>query len=149
MRLPPRQFARRYGDDVYELEAVEPSELQTILRKAIDCVADAAVPIAMEQAEAREKLWTPEKEREAAGSLWIGAFDTTVISGRIGMRKPDAEIFHHTAELLGLRPDQCVMVDDLRANIQGAVAAGMTGVLHESFEQTREELAILFALDLG
>ena len=36
-------------------------------RKAIDVVAESAVPIPLEQAEAREKIWTPEKEREAAG----------------------------------------------------------------------------------
>jgi trigger factor len=40
------------------------------IRKAIDLVAEAAKPIPLEQAEAREKLWTPEKEREEAGSLW-------------------------------------------------------------------------------
>jgi trigger factor len=39
-------------------------------RKALDAIVDAAKPIPIEQAEAREKLWTPEKEREAAGSLW-------------------------------------------------------------------------------
>ena len=39
-------------------------------RKAIDIVAGEAKPIPVEQAEAREKLWTPEKEKEAAGSLW-------------------------------------------------------------------------------
>ena len=39
-------------------------------RKAIDVVAEAATPIPVEQAEAREKIWTPEKEREQAGSLW-------------------------------------------------------------------------------
>lgn len=39
-------------------------------RKAIELVADAAKPIPLEQAEAREKIWTPEKEREAAGELW-------------------------------------------------------------------------------
>jgi trigger factor len=44
-------------------------------RKAIDLVAEAAKPIAMEQAEAREKLWTPEKEREAAGGLWTPGSD--------------------------------------------------------------------------
>jgi trigger factor len=44
-------------------------------RKAIDLVAEAAKPIAMEQAEAREKLWTPEKEREAAGNLWTPGSD--------------------------------------------------------------------------
>jgi trigger factor len=40
------------------------------IRKAIDLVADSAKPIPVEQAEAREKIWTPEKEREEAGSLW-------------------------------------------------------------------------------
>jgi trigger factor len=39
-------------------------------RKAIELVADAAKPIPLEQAEAREQIWTPEKEREQAGELW-------------------------------------------------------------------------------
>jgi trigger factor len=39
-------------------------------RKTIDLVAEEAKPIPLEQAEAREKIWTPEKEREAAGGLW-------------------------------------------------------------------------------
>jgi trigger factor len=40
------------------------------VRKAIDVVAESAKPIPVAQAEAREQLWTPEKEREAAGGLW-------------------------------------------------------------------------------
>jgi trigger factor len=39
-------------------------------RKAIDLVAESAKPIPKEQAEAREKIWTPEKEKEKAGELW-------------------------------------------------------------------------------
>jgi trigger factor len=39
-------------------------------RKAIELVADAAKPIPLEQAEARDQIWTPEKEREKAGELW-------------------------------------------------------------------------------
>ena len=46
------------------------------LRKAVDVVVEAAKPIPIEQAEAREKLWTPEKEREAAGSLWTPGEDS-------------------------------------------------------------------------
>jgi trigger factor len=45
-------------------------------RKAIDLVAENAKPIPLEQAEAREKIWTPEKEREAAGSLWTPGDDS-------------------------------------------------------------------------
>jgi trigger factor len=40
------------------------------LRKAADIVAESAKPIPKEQAEAREKLWTPEKERPPEGGLW-------------------------------------------------------------------------------
>jgi trigger factor len=35
------------------------------LRKAVDFVVSSAKPIAMEQAEARERLWTPEKGRDS------------------------------------------------------------------------------------
>ncbi len=45
------------------------------IRKAIDLVAESAKPIPLERAEAREKLWTPEKEREEAGSLWTPGSD--------------------------------------------------------------------------
>jgi trigger factor len=41
------------------------------VRKAIDVVAESAKPIPLEQAEAREKIWTPEKEQEEKPSeLW-------------------------------------------------------------------------------
>jgi trigger factor len=44
-------------------------------RKAIDVVAEAAKPIPMERAEAREQLWTPEQERQEKGSLWTPGSD--------------------------------------------------------------------------
>ena len=43
------------------------------LRKAADVIADSAKPIPRDQAAAREKLWTPEKDREQEGQeagLW-------------------------------------------------------------------------------
>jgi trigger factor len=40
------------------------------LRKAADLVAESAKPIPKERADAREKLWTPEKDRPTEGSLW-------------------------------------------------------------------------------
>ena len=42
-------------------------------RKAIDHIADSAKPISVEQAQARDKLWTPgadEPDKAAAGGLW-------------------------------------------------------------------------------
>jgi trigger factor len=59
---------RRTGRD-----ALLRSELR--LRKAADLIVDSAKPIPLEQAAAREKLWTPEKEGQAEpepgrGGLW-------------------------------------------------------------------------------
>ena len=40
------------------------------MRRALDLIASEAKPIPVEQAEAKEKIWTPEKEREKKGGLW-------------------------------------------------------------------------------
>jgi trigger factor len=45
------------------------------VRKTIDLIAEAANPIPLEQAEAREQIWTPEKETEEKGSLWTPGSD--------------------------------------------------------------------------
>ncbi len=42
-------------------------------RKALDLIAESATPISVEQAQARDKLWTPEKEtggERSGGQLW-------------------------------------------------------------------------------
>ncbi len=48
------------------------------VRKAIDLIAEAAKPIPLEQAEAREKIWTPEKEKgeEKPAELWTPESDS-------------------------------------------------------------------------
>lgn len=80
--------------------------------------------------------------------LWQGLFDAVVISGRVGMRKPEPEIFRYTVQQLDLSPARCVMVDDLPHNITAAVAVGMVGVLHRSFQETVGELELLFGVPL-
>ncbi|HWB66159.1 MAG TPA: HAD family phosphatase [Mycobacteriales bacterium] len=79
---------------------------------------------------------------------WDELFDAVVISGEVGMRKPEPEIYRLTADRLGLAPQQCVFVDDLLPNVRGAVDAGMVGVHHVTPQQTLEELEALFEVPL-
>ncbi len=81
--------------------------------------------------------------------LWQDMFDVTVISGEVGMRKPEERIFTHTLELLDLPPTECVFVDDLPHNIRAGAELGLTGVLHTSFAQSQIELSALFGVDLS
>jgi len=80
---------------------------------------------------------------------WDDMFDVVVISGEVGMRKPEAEIFVLTAERLQVAARECVFVDDLRANVEAAARLGMTAVLHRSYEETAARLEELFGLPLG
>ena len=143
-----QRFAAVFGEHGFRLD---PNGLLARVLDGLSEVSDDMVNLVrrIRRAGVRTALLSNSWGEHYPEHLWIGAFDTMVVSGRVGIRKPDAEIFRHTADLLKLRPEQCVMVDDLRANVQGAVAVGMVGVLHESFEQTRDELEVLFALDLG
>jgi epoxide hydrolase-like predicted phosphatase len=76
-------------------------------------------------------------------------FDAIVISGEVGLHKPQPEIFLLGAERIGLTPEQCVFVDDLRENCAGAEAVGMTAVLHRGPEGTLPELRRLLDLPLS
>ncbi len=76
-------------------------------------------------------------------------FDTVVLSGEVGMRKPEKEIFLHAAQTLGLTPAECVFVDDMEANVAAAQACGMTGVLHTETAATAQALQDLLGVPLA
>jgi epoxide hydrolase-like predicted phosphatase len=75
-------------------------------------------------------------------------FDGVVISGEVGLHKPDAEIFLMGAERIGVAAEECVFVDDLRENCDGAAAVGMTPILHRGADTTLPELERLLGLRL-
>jgi putative hydrolase of the HAD superfamily len=74
-------------------------------------------------------------------------FDDVVISGEVGMRKPEERIFSLAASRLGLPPAACVFIDDVEGNIVAARALGFAAVHHRDPALTRQELALL--LDTG
>jgi putative hydrolase of the HAD superfamily len=75
-------------------------------------------------------------------------FDGVVISGEVGMHKPQPEIFKLGCERIGLPPEECVFVDDLRENCEGAEAVGMRAILHRGAETTVPELERLLDVRL-
>lgn len=103
---------------------------------------------AVRAAGARTALLSNSWGEHYPQEIFDGMFDAVVISGRVGMRKPDQEIFEYTAAQLGLPASACVMVDDLRANVLAAARAGMVGVLHTGVDATIDELEILLGCPL-
>lgn len=81
-------------------------------------------------------------------STFTELFDADVISGDVGMRKPDPRIYALAAERLGLAAEQVVYVDDLPANLKPARALGMTTLHHRDARETVPELERLLGLRL-
>ncbi len=72
--------------------------------------------------------------------------DVTVVSGQVGVRKPSRGIYRIACERLGVRPEACVLVDDLEHNLVGAARLGIRGIFHrsaqESIPRIREALGL-------
>jgi epoxide hydrolase-like predicted phosphatase len=82
-------------------------------------------------------------------TLLAALFDAQVISGEVGMRKPDPAIYTLAAQRMGLDPEALVYVDDLPGNLKPARALGMATVLHRGdADATRAELESLLGVPL-
>ena len=59
-----------------------------------------------------------------------GLFDEVVISSKIGLVKPDAEIYLHALEKINSKPKESLFIDDRQINVDGAISIGMKGYVY-------------------
>lgn len=79
-----------------------------------------------------EQLFSPDD---------LALFDAVVLSYKQHIVKPNPAAFSLAAEQLGLRPEDCVMIDDLAENCEGAEVTGMESILHITNATTIELLS--------
>lgn len=84
-----------------------------------------------------------DAEQRAAGAMGqvMPLFDAIIESSKAGVRKPDPRIYQMMCELLGVRPDACVYLDDLGINCKPAAQLGMKAIKVVDVDQTLTELA--------
>ncbi len=78
------------------------------------------------------KFFTAEERAEL--------FDVVVLSGEVGMVKPEPRIFEYACKQLGIEPQEALFIDDNESNCEGARAVGMQAILYESLPQTKRDL---------
>lgn len=71
--------------------------------------------------------------------------DGGIFSCRVGSVKPEKEIYEALFETYGLRPEECVFIDDVPKNIEVGRSFGMKGVVLETYEQAHRELDEILA----
>jgi len=74
--------------------------------------------------------------------------DVAVISSEVGVRKPSRAIYEIACTRLDVPPAECVMIDDLEHNLQGAERIGIRGLFHTDTSTTIATLAEWFAISV-
>jgi putative hydrolase of the HAD superfamily len=72
---------------------------------------------------------------------WLSLCDAVVLSYRLGLAKPDPDIYRRCLEQLSLAPDEVLFVDDDPDNVVAAKELGINGVLFTSVAELRRALA--------
>ena len=147
--LSEDEFAERFGE-LLELDPVRRPGLVDRMFGHIQ--PDEAMVDALRRARAQGVRTGLISNSMGAGrydrSTFPELFDGVVISGDVGMHKPQPEVFVLGADRAGVAPEECVFVDDLRENCEGAEAVGMTSVLHRGAETTLPRLEELLGVSL-
>jgi putative hydrolase of the HAD superfamily len=71
---------------------------------------------------------------------FIDKIDGKVVSGFVGMAKPDEDIYKLLVDKYGLKFEECVFIDDRKDNIETARKLGMYGIVFKDYEQAGSEL---------
>ena len=70
------------------------------------------------------------------GAKLADFFDPIIISGELGVGKPNPKLFQLAMERLAVKPDQCVMIgDSLNRDIAGASAVGIRTIWLNRFQR--------------
>jgi len=67
-------------------------------------------------------------------------FDDIVLSYKVGVAKPDVEIYKLSLQNLGVKPNEAVFVDDQQRYVEAAMSLGMKGVYFQDFDQMKTDL---------
>ena len=71
---------------------------------------------------------------------FLAWFEGIVISGDVGVNKPDRRIYDHLTEQFGIEPAAALFIDDSSANVEAAKALGFCAIKFTDATALRREL---------
>jgi 2-haloacid dehalogenase len=77
----------------------------------------------------------------AARYPFLAWFEAIVVSGEVGLVKPDPALFRLMIDRHGIEPASTVFIDDSSANVQAAAALGFTAIPFTGALELRRDLA--------
>jgi putative hydrolase of the HAD superfamily len=76
----------------------------------------------------------------------LSRFTHLTLSCEIGSVKPEAAIYRHVLEGVGVDAERALLIDDRAVNIDGAKSLGMAGIVYRGYDALLEEIDAGFVL---
>lgn len=140
------------GEELMQAFINADPEIEEELHKAYDnihgmvTIRDYAIPWVRELKAKGYKVWylsnfSEKTEIECADSIaFIPYMDGGILSWKDKLIKPDPKIYQLMLARFELVAEECVFIDDLPENVQGAVNEGIHGIVFKTREQVVEDL---------
>jgi HAD superfamily hydrolase (TIGR01509 family) len=116
--LPPAFFKEQIEGSLGLFER----ELQPLMLETVKSLYDAGVPMCVASGSPRERVLL---------SLRVGGMGHCFRESEVFTRelvakgKPAPDLFLHSADKMGVRPERCIVVEDSVSGVEAALAAGM------------------------
>lgn len=123
-------FWERFKEGLVPLKPYALELLQTM--------KDRGMKIALASSTSREDV---VYEMEKLGALSF--FDAVICGDQVTKSKPDPEIFLKAADILGVKPSECIGLEDSFNGVRSCKAAGLYTVMVPDILQPDEEIAKL------
>lgn len=133
-----REFRRRAGALFAEKYRAGLLQMKPGVTELLGCLKERGIRTAVASSTATEIV-----ERELTDAGIRDGFAVVVGGDQAGRSKPNPDIFLKAAELLGVSPSNCVVIEDSFNGIRAAKAAGMTAVMVPDLLQPDEEIRAL------
>ncbi|MER7489278.1 HAD-IA family hydrolase [Streptomyces sp. NPDC126497] len=134
----PQEYARRLGRALADAPFRADDAVVDLLRRVKGRIPLVLVTNA-----------TLDLERDLASMGLADLADHVVSSARVGVAKPDREIYEIAVRRVGTVAGRCLFVDDRLENVEAAVALGMTGVHYRGPADLREALDLVCGAEDG
>lgn len=121
-RQLPKQFERLYRAEVVELfdQHLEPT------KGATSALSSLRNPKCVASSGPREKIIHSLRITNLAAYFGDHIFS----SYEVGSWKPAPDLFLHAASKMGVRPSQCIVIEDSEVGLEAADAAGMKSIFY-------------------
>jgi len=116
------------------------------LRRCSRAFRVACITNNMKSGEGPGMARSADKAKAVADIMTL--FEHVVESSKLGMRKPDPRIYQHACDLLGVKPEDCVYLDDLGINLKPARALGMRTIKVVDPDVAIDELQAMVGIPL-